>query len=115
MWVRIPPGLLQIICTKIFYATRKMRQDVAHTSFPACHAVKRLGAKQGWPAMHKALNVSQAYQDSIYGTAAWRLSIRVRAGHNRDCEENMDYIGSILEFRKRGKTTLTAPDFPRLS
>jgi hypothetical protein len=100
------PHVATINCGRIIYSIRKQ-------------IAPGLGAKQGWPAMHKALNVSQAYQEYIstvstgprHGDSAY-VSGRVTTEIVKRTWTIMD---RYLEYRKRGKTILTAPDFPQLA
>jgi hypothetical protein len=73
---------------------------------------------KAWQAMHSALNVSQSYQEWISDN-----STGPRHGDPEFVPGNISMemthrtwtiMNSFLEFRKRGDTPLTAPEFPLL-
>lgn len=77
-----------------------------------------LGAKQGWPAMHKALNVSQKYQEYIseISTGPRHADPAFVSGQitAEVVKRTWIIMDRYLEYRKRGKAILTAPEFPEL-
>jgi hypothetical protein len=77
-----------------------------------------LVAKQGWAAMQKALNISRSYQEYISGISTGPRHADpsfIPGSTNIDIvRRTWIILDRYLEYKKRGETILTPPDFPEL-